>query len=55
MAQPHKTLEKLLAGTKTLRFAEFEALLDACGFELKRTRGSHRIYTHPRADRPLRA
>jgi predicted RNA binding protein YcfA (HicA-like mRNA interferase family) len=28
-------------------------MLRAFGFKLDRTAGSHRIYTHPRVDRPL--
>jgi predicted RNA binding protein YcfA (HicA-like mRNA interferase family) len=34
-------------------FESFERLLVAFGFEHRRTRGSHHIYWHPRANRPL--
>jgi predicted RNA binding protein YcfA (HicA-like mRNA interferase family) len=33
---------------KNVRFSDFHRLLEACGFELDRTRGSHHIYRHPR-------
>lgn len=47
MANPRRTLEKILSGSKNIRFYEFVALLGAFGFELKRSRGSHFIYKHP--------
>jgi predicted RNA binding protein YcfA (HicA-like mRNA interferase family) len=53
MVRPQRILEKVLAGSKTLPFRDFEKLLKAFGFRLDRIAGSHRIYTHPRADRPL--
>lgn len=37
----------------SLSFADFERLLRAFGFNLDRQRGSHRVYEHPRALRPL--
>lgn len=37
----------------SLPFAEFERLLRAFGFTLDRQRGSHRMYEHPLAMRPL--
>lgn len=30
-----------------MAFADFERLVEGCGFELVRVRGSHRIYRHP--------
>jgi predicted RNA binding protein YcfA (HicA-like mRNA interferase family) len=36
-----------------LSFRDFERLLDALGFELKRIRGSHRHYRHPRVPEVL--
>lgn len=53
MVRPQRVLEKVLAGSKTLPFRDFEKLLKAFGFELDRIAGSHHIYVHPRADRPL--
>ena len=35
------------ASPPRLSFREFEALIVAAGFELKRRRGSHRSYRHP--------
>lgn len=44
-----------LAGDHRARisFREFERLLNALGFELDRTEGSHRQYVHPKVPRPL--
>ena len=53
MANPGKTWERLLSGSRTISFRDFEGLLKAFGFEHARTAGSHRIYIHPKADRPL--
>jgi predicted RNA binding protein YcfA (HicA-like mRNA interferase family) len=49
----HKILEKVLAGSKNVRFDEFVTLLEDFGFELKRTRGSHHVFTHPKIPRPF--
>jgi predicted RNA binding protein YcfA (HicA-like mRNA interferase family) len=52
-----RTLDRLLAQTLesrgTIRFTDFEALLVALGFRLVRQKGSHRIYLHPKLDRPF--
>ena len=42
-----KLLEKILSGSKNIRFAEATALADALGFRLHRINGSHHIYVHP--------
>jgi hypothetical protein len=42
-----KLLEKVLAGSRNVRFAEFTVLVEAFGFRLSRVRGSHHIYGHP--------
>jgi len=42
-----KLLEKVLAGSRNIRFADFTLLVEAFGFQLSRTRGSHHIYQHP--------
>jgi predicted RNA binding protein YcfA (HicA-like mRNA interferase family) len=45
--KPRKTLQKILSGSRNIRFEDFVALVIAFGFVSKRTRGSHRIYKHP--------
>ncbi|MFB2936443.1 type II toxin-antitoxin system HicA family toxin [Aerosakkonemataceae cyanobacterium BLCC-F154] len=42
-----KILEKVLAGTKNIRFNEMVTLIEAFGFSLARINGSHHIFTHP--------
>ena len=42
-----KLLEKILSGSKNIRFDEFVSLIEAFGFELSRVRGSHHIFEHP--------
>jgi predicted RNA binding protein YcfA (HicA-like mRNA interferase family) len=42
-----KLLEKILAGSKNIRFAEATALAEAYGFRLDRINGSHHIFVHP--------
>jgi predicted RNA binding protein YcfA (HicA-like mRNA interferase family) len=42
-----KTLERILSGSRNVRFDDFAALLEAFGFVLKRIRGSHHIFKHP--------
>jgi len=41
-----KLLEKALAGSKNIRFAEAVALAEAFGFKLDRVSGSHHIFVH---------
>ncbi|MEO6247046.1 MAG: type II toxin-antitoxin system HicA family toxin [Sphingomicrobium sp.] len=49
MTKPERLYEQLLASTsRTTSFRDFERLVEAFGFTLKRTRGSHRQYTHPK-------
>jgi hypothetical protein len=38
-----KLLERALAGSKNIRFAEMVALVEAFGFRLSRVSGSHHI------------
>ena len=48
MTKPDKLYEQLLAsGSRSISFRDFERLIVAFGFELRRTRGSHRQYVHP--------
>jgi predicted RNA binding protein YcfA (HicA-like mRNA interferase family) len=42
-----KLLEKILAGSKNIRFAEATALAVAFCFRLDRINGSHHIFLHP--------
>lgn len=42
-----KILEKILAGSKNIRFEEFLALIEAFGFILDRVKGSHYLFSHP--------
>ncbi len=53
MARPTKIFDRVIAGGGAITFPDFERLLIALGFEHDRTSGSHRIYVHPRATRPL--
>lgn len=41
-----KLLEKILAGSKNIRFIETIALAEAFGFRLDRINGSHHIFIH---------
>ncbi len=42
-----KIFEKLLTGSKNVRFLEMVSLAEAFGFRLDRVSGSHHIYVHP--------
>jgi predicted RNA binding protein YcfA (HicA-like mRNA interferase family) len=44
---PRKTLQQILAGSKSIRFADMCRLVEAFGFFLSRVNGSHHIFTHP--------
>lgn len=44
--KPEKVLVKILAGSKHIRFKDFTGLVEAYGFHLDRTSGSHHIFTH---------
>jgi predicted RNA binding protein YcfA (HicA-like mRNA interferase family) len=48
-----KLLEKALSRPASLRFIEICRLAEAYGYRLDRIKGSHHIYEHPRAKRPL--
>jgi predicted RNA binding protein YcfA (HicA-like mRNA interferase family) len=41
-----KLLEKILAGSKNIRFEELIGLVEGFGFTLTRVRGSHHIFEH---------
>jgi predicted RNA binding protein YcfA (HicA-like mRNA interferase family) len=53
MAKPSKVFERVMAGRGAISFRDFERLLLALAFKHDRTSGSHRIYVHPKATRPL--
>lgn len=53
MVSASKLYERLLASRSTLRFGDFQRLLEAFGFALARTKGSHLIYKHPMVPRPF--
>ncbi|MBI4028639.1 MAG: type II toxin-antitoxin system HicA family toxin [Verrucomicrobia bacterium] len=40
-----KTLQKILSGSKNIRFGEMTALVQAFGFHLARVSGSHHIFS----------
>lgn len=42
-----KVLQKILSGSKNIRFSEMVSLIEAYGFRLSRVSGSHHIYVHP--------
>ena len=42
-----KILQKILPGSKNVRFAEMMALVKGFGFHLSRVHGSHHIFVHP--------
>ena len=42
-----KLLKKILAGRKNVRFDDMVSLVEAFGFRLDRTSGSHHIFEHP--------
>jgi predicted RNA binding protein YcfA (HicA-like mRNA interferase family) len=45
-----KILKKALAGSKNIRFGDLTRLIEAFGFRLARTSGSHHIFEHPEVD-----
>jgi predicted RNA binding protein YcfA (HicA-like mRNA interferase family) len=46
MVKKRKLFQKILSGSKNVRFAEFTSVLESFGFVLERIRGSHHIYSH---------
>ena len=44
MVKASKLLQKILSGSKNVRFDEFVRLLEAFGFRLKRITGSHHLF-----------
>ena len=48
-----KIYEKLLAGSRNIRFDDLCKVVESFGYRLDRVSGSHHIFEHPRATRPL--
>lgn len=42
-----KLLNKILSGSKNIRFNDLVVLAEGFGFRLSRVRGSHHIFEHP--------
>lgn len=42
-----KLLQKILKGSRNVRFGDFVVLVEAFGFHLDRVKGSHHIFIHP--------
>ena len=53
MTARKKKFEKMLAGSRNIRFEDFCKVAVAFGYRRDRIRGSHHIYEHPQASRPL--
>lgn len=52
LMRPAKLLRRITAGDHAnVRFADLTRLVEACGFELARVSGSHRIFAHPKVPR----
>ena len=47
MVTKRKRLQKILAGSKNIRFSDMIDLVEGFGFRLSRTDGSHHIFVHP--------
>ena len=45
--KPRKTLKKIVGGSRNVRFAEMQRLVEAFGFALTRVSRSHHIFIHP--------
>lgn len=48
-----RLFQKLLSGSRNIRFNDFLRVVEAFGFVHHRTTGSHRIYVHPNVHAPL--
>ena len=47
MSTKAKLLQNILSGSKNVRFNDMTTLVEAFGFRLSRTNGSHHIFTCP--------
>jgi len=46
--KPRKVLEKILDGSRNVRFTNMCRLVEAFGFSLQRVSGSHHIFANPK-------
>ena len=53
MTKPAKLYARLLASRTSVRFSDFQRILEAFGFTLDRINGSHHQYKHLLASGPL--
>jgi predicted RNA binding protein YcfA (HicA-like mRNA interferase family) len=53
MTKKQKLLQRLLSGSKNIRFDEFVTVILAFGFTRVRISGSHHIYEHPNVPQPI--
>jgi predicted RNA binding protein YcfA (HicA-like mRNA interferase family) len=51
--KPAKLFLKAMSAPQNLRFAELCRLAEAFGYTLDRINGSHHLFVHPKATRPL--
>jgi predicted RNA binding protein YcfA (HicA-like mRNA interferase family) len=47
MTTKRNILQKILGGSKNIRFSDMIDLVEGFGFRLSRTEGSHHIFVHP--------
>ena len=43
----YKLLQRILGGSRNVRFSDLVGLVEAFGFRLSRVSGSHHIFVHP--------
>jgi predicted RNA binding protein YcfA (HicA-like mRNA interferase family) len=48
--KPRKLLQKILSGSKNIKFTEFVHLVEAFGFHLSCIKGSHHMFANPDVD-----
>jgi predicted RNA binding protein YcfA (HicA-like mRNA interferase family) len=53
MVKPSKLYDRLLASRSSMRFRDFQRVLEAFGFTHEGTKGSHHKYDHSAVPRPL--
>ena len=53
VVKPSRLYERLIASRTSMRFRDFQRILEAFGFTLDRITGSHHNYKHPLIPRPL--
>ena len=48
-----RLLQKIIEGSKNIRFADMVNLVEGFGFRLSRVKGSHHIFIHPDIPEPV--